>query len=103
MTKRALVLAGGGLAGIAWQTGILRGITDEARGGPARGDVAGNRRLLRWLDIHMGPVTWQVLDQVGHKSALRLLRRAHATAGHVFLDSTKFRADPTRDDYRPPE
>lgn len=29
-TKRALVLAGGGLAGIAWETGVLRGIADEA-------------------------------------------------------------------------
>jgi NTE family protein len=29
-TRRALVLAGGGLAGIAWETGILRGIADEA-------------------------------------------------------------------------
>jgi NTE family protein len=28
--KRALVLAGGGLAGIAWETGILRGIADVA-------------------------------------------------------------------------
>lgn len=28
--KRALVLAGGGLAGIAWEIGILRGIADEA-------------------------------------------------------------------------
>ena len=29
-TKRALVLAGGGLAGIAWETGILQGIADES-------------------------------------------------------------------------
>jgi NTE family protein len=29
-SKRALVLAGGGLAGIAWETGILRGIADES-------------------------------------------------------------------------
>lgn len=29
-TKRALVLAGGGLAGIAWETGVLLGIHDEA-------------------------------------------------------------------------
>ncbi len=29
-TKRALVLAGGGLVGIAWETGILRGIADES-------------------------------------------------------------------------
>ncbi|WP_231748725.1 patatin-like phospholipase family protein [Mycobacterium sp. M26] len=30
MTRRALILAGGGLAGIAWETGILRGIADES-------------------------------------------------------------------------
>jgi NTE family protein len=29
-TKLALVLAGGGLAGIAWETGVLRGIADES-------------------------------------------------------------------------
>jgi len=28
--KRALVLAGGGLAGIAWETGVLTGIADES-------------------------------------------------------------------------
>lgn len=30
-TKRALVLGGGGVAGIAWETGILQGIADESR------------------------------------------------------------------------
>jgi NTE family protein len=30
VTKRGLVLAGGGLAGIAWETGILCGIADES-------------------------------------------------------------------------
>jgi NTE family protein len=29
-TKQALVLGGGGIAGIAWETGILRGIADES-------------------------------------------------------------------------
>ena len=29
-SKRALVLAGGGLAGIAWETGLLQGIEDES-------------------------------------------------------------------------
>jgi NTE family protein len=29
--KRALVLGGGGVAGIAWQTGVLQGIADESR------------------------------------------------------------------------
>lgn len=31
-TRRALVLGGGGVAGIAWETGVLRGIADEAPG-----------------------------------------------------------------------
>ncbi|BBY34593.1 hypothetical protein MMIN_26540 [Mycolicibacter minnesotensis] len=30
MTKRALVLGGGGVAGIAWETGVLCGIADES-------------------------------------------------------------------------
>jgi NTE family protein len=30
VTKRGLVLAGGGIAGIAWETGVLRGIADES-------------------------------------------------------------------------
>jgi NTE family protein len=29
-TRRALVLAGGGVAGIAWETGVLRGIADQS-------------------------------------------------------------------------
>jgi NTE family protein len=29
-TRRALVLAGGGIAGIAWETGVLRGIADAS-------------------------------------------------------------------------
>lgn len=29
-TKRALVLGGGGVGGIAWETGVLRGIADES-------------------------------------------------------------------------
>ncbi|ORA07850.1 patatin-like phospholipase family protein [Mycobacterium arosiense] len=43
--KRALVLAGGGIAGIAWETGVLRGIADES---PA---IA---RLLTESDVLVG-------------------------------------------------
>ncbi|EUA38808.1 hypothetical protein I549_5406 [Mycobacterium avium subsp. avium 2285 (R)] len=34
-TKRALVLAGGGIAGIAWETGVLRALRTSRR--PRRG------------------------------------------------------------------
>ena len=44
-SRRALVLAGGGLAGIAWETGILRGIADES---PA------TARLLVESDVLVG-------------------------------------------------
>jgi NTE family protein len=42
-TKRALVLAGGGLAGIAWETGILCGIADES---PATAEALRNSDVL---------------------------------------------------------
>ena len=45
MTTRGLVLAGGGLAGIAWETGVLTGIADEAP------DVA---RALVEADVLLG-------------------------------------------------
>lgn len=44
-TKRALVLAGGGIAGIAWETGVLRGIADES---------AAAARLLTESDVLVG-------------------------------------------------
>jgi NTE family protein len=44
-TKRALVLGGGGIAGIAWETGVLRGIADES---PALA------RLLTESDVLVG-------------------------------------------------
>ncbi|MFI5510553.1 patatin-like phospholipase family protein [Mycobacterium sp. NPDC051804] len=43
MTKRALVLAGGGLAGIAWEIGILRGIADAS---PATAESLRNSDVL---------------------------------------------------------
>jgi hypothetical protein len=59
------------------------------------------RRVLRWIDVHMGPVTWQILDRTGYHSALVLLRRAHQTAVHAFTDGRRFAADPTEDHFRP--
>ncbi|MEE6140456.1 hypothetical protein SKC41_29615 [Mycobacterium sp. 050128] len=68
----------------------------------ARDELARDRRrTLRWIDIHCGPCTWQILDQEGYHSALELLRRAHATATHVFPDGAEHSADPTLDSYRP--
>lgn len=57
------------------------------------------RRTVHWIDLHMGPVTWQIVDHTGFHGALEVLRKAHRTAVGVFLDGGKFRADPTRDGY----
>jgi NTE family protein len=61
-TGRALVLAGGGIAGIAWETGVLRGIADES---PA---VA---RLLLDSDVLVGTSAGSaVAAQIGSGAAL---------------------------------
>ena len=61
-----------------------------------------HQRTVHWVDLHMGPVTWQILDHVGFNGALEVLRNAHRTAVAVFLDGGKYRTDPTRDDYQSP-
>ena len=61
-TRRALVLAGGGIAGIAWETGILRGIADES---PAAA------RLLLDSDVLVG-------TSAGSAVAAQISSRRHA-------------------------
>ena len=64
-TRRALVLAGGGIAGIAWETGVLRGIADES---PAAA------RLLLDSDVLVGTSAGSaVAAQVGTGSTLEAL------------------------------
>ncbi|MGD9622384.1 MAG: hypothetical protein AB7G47_19950 [Mycolicibacterium sp.] len=64
--------------------------------------VSDDKRItLRWTDIHMGPMTWQLLDRAAFHSLTELLREAHRTAIAVCLDGPQHRADPTADDYKP--
>jgi NTE family protein len=62
MTIRALVLGGGGVAGIAWETGILMGIADEC---PAAADALRNSDVL--LGTSAGST---VAAQLGSDSSL---------------------------------
>jgi NTE family protein len=79
VTKRGLVLAGGGLAGIAWETGILRGIADSAP------DVA--RRLLE-VDVLLGTSAGSaVAAQVGSGVGLDELFARQVTDASYELDS----------------
>ncbi|KAB7753620.1 Uncharacterised protein [Mycobacteroides abscessus subsp. abscessus] len=69
-----------------------------------RQELAKNKaREIRWLDLHMGPVTFQIIDQAGCLSATALLRTAHHTATRVFLDGADHADDPTLRTYTPPE
>ena len=56
------------------------------------------RRTVCWVDVHMGPVQWRVVDWAGSEAALTLLRNVHRTAVAVFPDGPKFRADPSKTD-----
>jgi hypothetical protein len=60
------------------------------------------KRQLKWLDLHMGPVTFQILDQAGCVGAVEILQAAHHTATRVFLDGPEHAQDPTENDYTPP-
>ena len=53
-------------------------------------------RTRWWVDVHMGPVTWRVLDRAGLDAILDTMRAVHRTAVAVFLDGGKYRADPTK-------
>ena len=76
-TKRALVLAGGGIAGIAWETGILQGIADESA------DAA---RLLLHSDVLVGTSAGSaVAAQIASGAPLEALfnRQVAETSGEI--------------------
>ncbi len=56
-------------------------------------------RVLHWVELYTGPITWQIRDQVGLLTTLELLSRIHQTAAAVFPDGEDYRADPTDPDH----
>jgi NTE family protein len=78
-SKRALVLAGGGIAGIAWETGVLRGIADES---PAAA------RLLLDADVLVGTSAGSaVAAQIGTGNTLEALFDRQVAEASAELDS----------------
>lgn len=79
MTKSGLVLAGGGLAGIAWETGILQGIADEAP------DAA---RAMLAADVLLGTSAGStVAAQIGSGNGLDELYAAQVADATYEIDS----------------
>lgn len=77
--RRALVLAGGGIAGIAWETGVLRGIADES---PAAA------RLLLDSDVLVGTSAGAaVAAQLGSGSTLEALYGRQVGESSAEIDS----------------
>jgi len=82
ITKNALVLAGGGVAGIAWETGVLLGIQDEhpqlseqilnpsttlvgtSAGSTVAAQIAGGGSLQRMFDRHLEDDTAEILVEI---------------------------------------
>lgn len=78
-TRRALVLAGGGIAGIAWETGVLRGIADES---PAAA------RLLLDSDVLLGTSAGSaVAAQLGSGCPLEALFDRQVAESSAEIDS----------------
>jgi NTE family protein len=77
--KRALVLAGGGIAGIAWETGVLRGIADESP------EAA---RLLVESDVLVGTSAGSaVAAQIGSGLPLEALFERQVAEASAEMDS----------------
>ncbi len=78
-TRRALVLAGGGIAGIAWETGVLRGIADQS---PAAA------RLLLTSDVLVGTSAGSaVAAQISSGSTLEALFDRQVAESSAEIDS----------------
>jgi NTE family protein len=78
-TRRALVLAGGGIAGIAWETGVLRGIADES---PA------TARLLLDSEVLVGTSAGSaVAAQIGGGCPLEVLFDRQVAESSAEIDS----------------
>ncbi|OCB25693.1 patatin [Mycobacterium malmoense] len=78
-TRRALVLAGGGIAGIAWETGVLRGIADES---PTAAELLVNSDVL--VGTSAGSA---VAAQIGGGSALDVLFDRQVAEASAEIDS----------------
>lgn len=78
-TRRALVLAGGGIAGIAWETGVLRGIADES---PAAAAVVLDSDVL--VGTSAGSA---VAAQIGSGSTLEELYDRQVAESSAEIDS----------------
>lgn len=66
---------------------------------PQSGRARTADRVVHWVDLHTGPITWQIRDQAGLRSATEVLRHVHRTAVGVFLDGADHAQDPADDAY----
>ena len=107
MTTRALVLGGGGVAGIAWETGVLLGIADESPtaarallgvGRAARdvGRVGGGRTARQWsgvwtelFDAASRRVVRRNRSGVGIETIAELFLTAAVGSGRATLDTQR--------------
>lgn len=59
-----------------------------------------HQRTVRWTDVYLGSLTFQILDRAAFHSTMEILELAHHTAIAVCLDGEQHRADPTTAGYR---
>jgi hypothetical protein len=57
------------------------------------------RRTVRWTEVYLRPVTFQIVDLAAFRSAIEVLRQVHKTATTVCPDGPQHRFDPTADAY----
>ncbi len=57
--------------------------------------IPARRRTMHWVEVHMGPVTWRIIDRLGYVTMLDELRNVHRMAVAIFTDGDQYTSDPT--------
>ncbi|OZF25617.1 hypothetical protein CH296_27785 [Rhodococcus sp. 14-2496-1d] len=57
--------------------------------------VPARRRTMHWVEVHMGPVIWRIIDRLGYVTMLDELRSVHRMAVAIFTDGDQYSGDPT--------
>ena len=61
----------------------------------------GGDRVIQWVDLHTGPVNWQIRDHAGLTSVTEILHRAYTSAIAAFPDGAQHQDDPMSSNHDP--
>jgi hypothetical protein len=77
---------------------LVHGAFHDGSAYQQHGPAASGDRVIQWVDLHTGPITWQIRDQAGLHSVTEILHSAYISAIAVFPDGAQHQDDPMSTD-----